>query len=76
MKATQERTESTQVSRWFQFSHCEHPIYIGQYSSSTYIWSIHRSVDPIFQSFWFLSWFPWQRVATNKEAIGPRVPSG
>jgi len=23
------------------------------------IWSIYLSVDPIFQSFWFLSGFPW-----------------
>jgi hypothetical protein len=34
----------------------------------------HLSVDTIFQ--WFLSWFPWERVAANKEATEPRVPLG
>ena len=47
-----------------------------QHSSSTCIWSIHLSVDTIFQSLWFLSGFPWQRVAPNKEATEPRVPLG
>jgi hypothetical protein len=28
-------------------------------SNSTYIWNIYLSVDPIFQSLWSLSWFPW-----------------
>jgi hypothetical protein len=50
--------------RWFQFSHCEH-------SSSTCIWSIYLSVDTIFQSLWFLSEFPWKRVAANKDATEP-----
>ena len=29
-------------------------------------------VDPIFQSLWFLSGFPWKRVAANREATEPR----
>jgi hypothetical protein len=33
------------------------------------------SVDPILQNLCFLSGFPWFRVATNKEATEPRVPS-
>ena len=46
-----------------------------QHSSTTCIWSVCLSVDPIFQSLCFLSWFLWQRVATNKEATEPSVPS-
>jgi hypothetical protein len=30
----------------------------------------------IFQSLWFLSGFPWQMVAANKEATEPRVHIG
>jgi hypothetical protein len=35
---------------------------------------IYLSVDTIFQSLWFLSGFPWSRVAANKEATEPMVP--
>jgi hypothetical protein len=47
-----------------------------QHSSSTCIWSIYLSDDTIFQSLWFLSGFPWYRVAANKEAAEPRTPFG
>ena len=40
-----------------QISHCEVSIYMQQHSNSTCIWSICLSVDSIFQSLWFLSWF-------------------
>jgi hypothetical protein len=26
--------------------------------------------------WWFLSWIPWERVVSNRQAIEPRVPSG
>jgi hypothetical protein len=42
---------------------------------STFIWSTHLSAGPIFQRFWFLSWFHWKRVAVNKKATVPSVPS-
>jgi hypothetical protein len=44
--------------------------------SSTYIWSIYLSVDPIFQSLWFLLGYPWLVVAANKKASELRVPIG
>ena len=37
---------------------------------------IYLSDDTIFQSLWFLSGFPWYRVAANKEATELRVPFG
>jgi hypothetical protein len=37
-------------------------------------YSIYLSVDTIFQRLWFLSGFPWQRVADNKDATESRVP--
>jgi hypothetical protein len=37
-----------------------------------FIRSIYLSVDTIFQGMWFLSWFPWQRIATNKNGNGIR----
>jgi hypothetical protein len=42
---------------------------------STFIWSTHLSAGPIFQRFWFLSWFHWKRVAVNKKVTVPSVPS-
>jgi len=30
--------------------------------------SIYISDDTIFQSLWFVSGYPWQRVVANKEA--------
>jgi hypothetical protein len=67
-------SENLRQKRWFQFSHGELSIYMWQHSSSTCIWSIYLLVHTIFQSLWFLSWFPWLRVAANKEATEPRVP--
>ena len=40
---------------YVKISHCELSIHVYQLSSSTSIWSIYLSVDPIFQSLWFLS---------------------
>ena len=40
------------------YSHCELSIYMYQHSSSTCTLSIYLSVDPIFQSLWFLSGLP------------------
>ena len=37
---------------------------------------VYISVDPIFHCLWFLSGFPRQRVAANREATELRVPSG
>jgi hypothetical protein len=45
-------------NRWFNFFHSELSIYMKQHSSSTCIWSIYISIDPIFQSLWFLSGYP------------------
>ena len=59
-----------------QFSHCELSIYMYEYFSSTCIWSIHLSVDSIFQRLWFLSGFPWYRVAVDKETTESRVLIG
>jgi hypothetical protein len=38
--------------------------------------SLCLSDETILQSLWFLSWFPWERNASNKEATEPRVHSG
>jgi len=38
--------------------------------------SIYISDDTIFQSLWFVSGYPWQRVVANKEATEPRVHFG
>ena len=36
--------------------------------------SLYLSVDPIFQSFWFLLWFPQYIVVANTEATEPSIP--
>jgi len=38
--------------------------------------NIYLSVDPKFQTLWFLSGLSWKRVAVNKEAIEPMVHIG
>jgi hypothetical protein len=48
---------SLRQKKLLQISHCEVSIYMQQHSNSTCIWSICLSVDSIFQSLWFLSWF-------------------
>ena len=50
-------------------------LYISLFQQHMHMQYIYLSVDPIFQGLWFLSWFPWYRVAANKEAIEPRVPN-
>jgi len=47
-------TEPLRQRILFKFSHWELSIYISKYSSSTCLWSIYLSVDPIFQRSWFL----------------------
>jgi hypothetical protein len=37
-------------------------------------YGVYISVDTIFQSLWFLSKFPSQRVAANNKATQPSVP--
>jgi hypothetical protein len=52
------------------------PIVNFPFKCSTCICSIYLSVDPIFQSLWFLSGLLWQRVDANKKDTNPRVPIG
>jgi hypothetical protein len=55
----------------FQYSNCTLSIFIYQQYNINCIRSIHfLSNYPIFQSVWFLSWFPWYRIASNKEYTG------
>jgi hypothetical protein len=37
------------------------------------IWSHTETCLLSFQSLWFLKWFPWSRVAANKEATEPMI---
>jgi len=60
--------------RWFRFPIVNFP-FIGSDIPADYLF-IYISVYPIFPSSWFRSWFPWQRVATNREATEPSIPSG
>jgi hypothetical protein len=53
------RTKFPDKKKRFKFSHCELSIYIYQHCSGACIWSKYLSVDPIFQSLWLLSGFPW-----------------
>ena len=54
--------------RGFQLS-----IYMKQHSTFTCKWSIYLLVDPMLQSLWFLSRFPWYMLAANKETTESRV---
>ena len=49
---------------------------ISQRFALSYLKFIYIHVSNIsFQSLWFLSRFPWYRVATSREATEPMVPS-
>ena len=39
-------------------------------------WNIYLSVISIFHSLWFVSGFPWYRIADTHEATEPRIPFG
>ena len=51
------KKEAWWQKRCFQDYHCELSIHMQQHYSSTYIWSMYLSVDPIFQNLPIISWF-------------------
>jgi hypothetical protein len=61
------KKETLRQKRLFNFSHL-YSIYIEHFSS-TCIWSIYLSVDPIFLSLWFLSWFPWTGLVLTSKVL-------
>ena len=40
-----------------------------KHSINTCIWNIYLSFDTIFQSLWFLSWFPWLMVLLTRKLL-------
>ena len=49
-------------------------LFVATFHQHLYMEYIYIWVDTIFQSLWFLSGFPWLRVAASKEVTEPRVP--
>ena len=40
------------------------------------VWSVHLSIDTIFQNMLFVSWFIWWRFTAYKKATEPMIRSG